>query len=132
MPSDRFGSSAAGNELAIGRATLYNVARPLASGLSWNGRVAAKVEGKVVAYSDAGNLVTDIPHDRLSNLPAATVTVTCDEHQTIGIYPADHKEEPFTLMAILGPSGFLELTIVGESAKAMLGVRLGEKVVIKG
>ena len=40
--------------------------------------------------------------------------MTCDEHQTIGIYPADHKEEPFTLMAILGPSGFLELTIVGE------------------
>jgi len=94
--------------------------------------VAAKLEGKVVAYSDTGNLVTDIPHDRLSNLPAAdAVTVTCDEHQTIGIYPADHPEEPFTLMAVLGKSGFLELTIVGDSAKAMLGVRLGEKVVVK-
>jgi S-adenosylmethionine hydrolase len=94
--------------------------------------VAGKVEGKVVAYSDAGNLVTDIPLDRLKDLPAGdAVSVTCDEHQTVGIYPADHPEEPFTLMAILGPSGFLELTIVGESAKAMLGVRLGEKVTVK-
>ena len=118
--------------MAIGRATPYNVARPLASGLSWNGLVAAKVEGKVVAYSDAGNLVTDISIARLKDLPAGhVVTVTCDEHQTIGVYPADHKEEPFTLMAVLGQSGFLELTIVGESAKAMLGVRLGEKVVVK-
>jgi S-adenosylmethionine hydrolase len=94
--------------------------------------VAGKVEGKIVAYSDAGNLVTDIPHDRLKDLPAGdAVTITCDEHQTVGIYPADHPEEPFTLMAILGTSGFLELTIVGDSAKAMLGVRLGEKVVVK-
>jgi S-adenosylmethionine hydrolase len=108
------------------------VAGLLASGLSWNGLVAAKVEGKVVAYSDVGNLVSDIPIDRFKELPASnSVTVTCDEHQTIGIYPADHPEEPFTLMAILGQSGFLELTIVGESAKAMLGVQLGEKVVVK-
>jgi hypothetical protein len=34
-------------------------------------------------------------------------------------------------MAILGPSGCLELTIVGDSAKIMLGVSLGEKVVVK-
>lgn len=90
-----------------------------------------KIEGKVVAYSEAGNLVTDIPHDRLRELPrGGEVTVTCDEHQTVGIYPADHPEEPFTLMAILGPSGALEITIVGESAKAMLGVPLGEKVIV--
>ena len=34
-------------------------------------------------------------------------------------------------MAVLGSSGCLEITIVGESAKAMLGVRVGEKVVVK-
>ena len=57
--------------------------------------------------------------------------ITCDEHETVGIFPADHQEEPFTLMAILGDSGCLELTIVGDSAKAMLGVPLNEKVVVK-
>jgi S-adenosylmethionine hydrolase len=94
--------------------------------------VAGKIEGKIVAYGPTGNLVTDIPHDRLKSVPAGDgVKISCDEHETIGIYAADHKEEPFTLMAILGDSGCLELTIVGESAKAMLGVAVGEKVVVK-
>ena len=34
-------------------------------------------------------------------------------------------------MAILGTGGYLELTIVGDSAQAMLGVPLNEKVVVK-
>jgi S-adenosylmethionine hydrolase len=94
--------------------------------------VPGKIEGTVVAYGPTGNLVTDIPHDRLQSVPGGGgVTVTCDEHETIGIYPANHPEEPCTLMAILGPSGCLELTIVGDSAKAMLGVPLREKVVVK-
>jgi S-adenosylmethionine hydrolase len=91
-----------------------------------------KIEGTVVAYSESGNLITNIPHERLRDVPGTGgVTVTCDEHQTVGLYAADHPEEPFTLMAILGPSGALEITIVGESAKAMLGVPLGEKVVVR-
>ena len=91
-----------------------------------------KIEGAVVAYSESGNLITDIPHERLAGVPAGDgVKVTCDEHETFGIYPPEHKEEPLTLLAILGPSGFLELTIVGDSAKIMLGVGLGEKVVVK-
>jgi S-adenosylmethionine hydrolase len=94
--------------------------------------VPGKIEGTVVAYSDGGNLVTDIPHDRLRTVPAGgSVSVVCDEHETVGIYPPDHKEPDFTLLAMLGPSGFLELAIVGESAKSMLGVRLGEKVLVK-
>lgn len=91
-----------------------------------------KIEGTVVAYSPAGNLVTDIANDRLAKVPQGIgVSVTCDEHETVGIFPADHPEEPCTLMAILGESGCLELTIVGDSAKIMLGVPLQEKVVVK-
>jgi S-adenosylmethionine hydrolase len=91
-----------------------------------------QIQGKIASYGESGNLVTDIASDRLDNVPRGQeVTVTCDEHQTVGIYPADHPEQPFTLMAILGASGFLELTIVGESAKAMLGVRVGETVTVK-
>jgi S-adenosylmethionine hydrolase len=94
--------------------------------------VPGKIEGKIASYSEAGNLVTDIANDDLRAAPRDnSVTIACDEHQTVGIYSADHKEEPFTLMAVLGSSGFLEITIVGESAKAMLGVRIGEKVVVK-
>jgi S-adenosylmethionine hydrolase len=94
--------------------------------------VPGKIEGAVVAYGPTGNLVTDIANDRLRGVPGGdSVKILCDEHETVGIYPADHQEEACTLMAILGASGFLELTIVGDSAKAMLGVPLNEKVVVK-
>ena len=91
-----------------------------------------KIEGTVVAYGPAGNLVTDISNDRLAGVPqGASVSVTCDEHETYGIFPANHPEEPSTLMAVLGEGGFLELTIVGDSAKIMLGVPLRERIVVK-
>jgi S-adenosylmethionine hydrolase len=100
--------------------------------LSGAAAVAGKIEGKIAAYGPSGNLVTDITHDRLKSVPSGDgVKISCDEHETIGIYSADHQEEACTLMAILGDSGCLELTIVGDSAKAMLGVSLGEKVVVK-
>lgn len=91
-----------------------------------------KIEGTVVAYGPTGNLITDIPNDRLQGVPAGDgVKIICDEHETVGIYPADHPEEACTLLAILGTGGCLELTIVGDSAKLMLGVSLREKVVVK-
>jgi len=94
--------------------------------------VPGKIEGKIAAYGPTGNLVTDIVNDRLKGVPNGdSAKVICDEHETVGIYSVDHREEPMTLMAILGASGFLELTIVGDSAKAMLGVPLNEKVVVK-
>lgn len=93
--------------------------------------VPGQIEGKIVAFSQSGNLVSDIAHQRLAAVPRDSATTSCDEHETIGIFPADHPEQPMTLMAILGPSGCLELTIVGDSARAMLGVPLGEKIVVK-
>jgi S-adenosylmethionine hydrolase len=94
--------------------------------------VASKIEGAVVAISDGGNLITDITAAQLRDAPRGdSVTVSCDEHETIGIYDASHNEPPMTLIALLTESGKLELAIVGDSAKIMLGVRVGEKVVVK-
>jgi S-adenosylmethionine hydrolase len=94
--------------------------------------VPGKIEGKVVSYSEAGNLVTDIPVERLRAAPRdPSVTVTCDEHQTVGLYAPDHKEPEMTLLALLSDSGFLELVIVGDSAKIMLGVRPGQAVMVQ-
>jgi len=90
-----------------------------------------QIEGKIVAYSESGDLISDLANERLRDVPHAMATIACDEHETVGIFAADHPEEPLTLMAVLGKGGSLELTIVGENAKAMLGVRIGEKVVIK-
>ncbi|MCA9210645.1 MAG: hypothetical protein KDA55_19940 [Planctomycetales bacterium] len=93
--------------------------------------MAHRIEGKVVSISDEGNLVTDIPNEQLMNAPAGeAVTVRCDEHITHGIFGPDHSEPDFTLIALRGAAGTLELCIVGDSAKIMLGVRVGEKVTV--
>ena len=45
--------------------------------------VAGRLEGAVVSYSDAVNLVTDITAEQLQNVPKdESVTVVCDEHET--------------------------------------------------
>lgn len=91
----------------------------------------SKIEGTVVEVRESGNLVTDIAEDRLRGVPRdERTTVTCDEHMTSGIFPADHKEPPMTFLAFLGRSGTLELAIVDENASLMLGIRKGEKVVV--
>lgn len=95
--------------------------------------MAGKIDGAVVSISETGNLVTDITAAALRDVPrqSESVTVTCDGHETLGIYGLDHKDPPMTLLALVGQSGHLELEIVGDSAKIMLGVRVGEKVTVK-
>ena len=91
-----------------------------------------KIEGSVVSVSDAGNLVTDIAGDQLAEAPTNdSVTVRCDDHETSQIFDVHHEQPPMTLIALIGGSGNLELEIVGDSAKIMLGVRVGEKVVVQ-
>lgn len=91
-----------------------------------------RIEGKVVSTSESGNLVTDIPCAALADAPRNTsVTIRCDEHETVGLFTAGHSEPDFSFLALLADGGFLELTIVGDSAKTMLGVRVGERVSVQ-
>ena len=91
--------------------------------------VAGTIEGKVVAISDDGSLITDIHVERLGNAPRDDrLRVRCDEHETCGIFPPDHGQPPFTLLAVEGDDGALQLVIVDDSAKIMLGIREGAAV----
>lgn len=88
-----------------------------------------QIVGKIVAFSSQGNLVSDIATDQLENAPRHEgVVVRCDEHETNGLFNTDHKQPESTLIAVLGSSGKLELEIVGDSARIMLGVSLGERI----
>ena len=94
--------------------------------------MSGRIEGKVVSISEGGNLVTDIPCAALAEAPRnSAVTIRCDEHETMGLFTLGHQEPDFSFLALLGDSGFLELTIVGDSAKVMLGVRVGERVSVQ-
>jgi S-adenosyl-L-methionine hydrolase (adenosine-forming) len=96
-------------------------------------RVAAgKITGTVQAIDSFGNLVTDITSTALVDVPRGeTTTVTCDEHETVGIWNTYGDQPEMTLMALVGSSGHLEIAIVGESAALMLGIRVGTPVVVK-
>ena len=91
-----------------------------------------KIDGRVVAIRDNGNLVTDIMAAQLRTAPTdERFSVSCDEHVTNGLFTAEHGEPEMTFLALLGADGSLELEIVGDSASLMLGVRVGEKVSVR-
>ena len=94
--------------------------------------MSRKIEGKVVSINESGNLITDIPCAALAEAPRdGTVSIRCDEHETVGLFTTDHSEPEMSFLAVLGDCGFLELTIVGDSAKMMLGIRPGERVSVQ-
>jgi S-adenosylmethionine hydrolase len=93
--------------------------------------VPETIQGTVVSINEAGDLVTDITAERLRGVPRdERVSIRCDDHETNGIFTTDHNQPESTFLALIGESGYLELAIVGISASAMLGIGVGEKVVI--
>ncbi|MCE9552097.1 MAG: SAM-dependent chlorinase/fluorinase [Planctomycetes bacterium] len=94
--------------------------------------VPGKVQGSVTAVDSFGNLITNITQEMLTAAPRGEQTlITCDEHQTQGIFTAYGDQPEMTLLALFGSSGHLELAIVGDSAKMMLGVGVGTPVEVK-
>lgn len=94
--------------------------------------MSGKIEGKIVAITESGGLVTDISAEQLRSAPRdESVLVSCDEHETCGIYPAEHGQPEATFLAYINSNGVLELDIVGVGAAPMLGIRVGQAVVVK-
>jgi S-adenosylmethionine hydrolase len=90
-----------------------------------------KITGRVDSIDSFGNLVTDITDAQLADVPRGeSTTVTCDEHETLGIFSTYSDQPVMTLIALVGSSGRLELAIVNENASMMLGVRVGTPVVV--
>ena len=88
-----------------------------------------KVEGTVESIGSAGQLITTIENGVLVDAGQdESVTVTFADHVTVGVYPEDHGQPEATLVASMGPSGFLEIEIVGVSISAMLGIKAGVPV----
>lgn len=91
------------------------------------------IEGKVVEITGEGDLITDIVESQWSSVPADTSTkvIVDEEHETFGLFSPDHDQPAMTLIAIIEPSGPLRLSLVGDSASMMLGVRAGAKVTLQ-
>ncbi|MCA9198498.1 MAG: hypothetical protein KDA87_13215 [Planctomycetales bacterium] len=92
--------------------------------------MAGTITGKIVSISPEGNAVSDIANDRLRVVPTESANVTCDGHVTSKIFPADHDQPEMTFMALMGHSGFLELTLVGDNISKFLGIQPGVDVTV--
>jgi hypothetical protein len=78
-----------------------------------------------------GDLITDILVARLDGVPVdERVTIHCDGYVTQGIFPADHGQPNMTFVALAGSSGFLEFTLVGDSAGDFFRIQPGAVVTL--
>jgi len=92
-------------------------------------QVANRIEGEVVEVDSFGNLITNITNAMLEGVPRNdTVIISCEEHETQGIFATYSDQPTMTFMAHVGSTGRLELAVVDENASAMLGVRVGTPV----
>jgi S-adenosyl-L-methionine hydrolase (adenosine-forming) len=94
-------------------------------------QVANRIDGEVVEVDSFGNLITNITRAMLEGVPRnESVTISCDEHETQGIFATYSDQPTMTFMAHVGSTGRLELAVVDENASAMLGVRVGAPVCV--
>jgi hypothetical protein len=92
-------------------------------------QVPNRIDGEVIEVDSFGNLVTNITRAMLDSVPTNdSVVISCDDHETMGIFATFSDQPPMTLMAHVGSTGRLELAIVDENASAMLGVKVGAPV----
>jgi len=92
-------------------------------------KVAQRITGEVIEIDSFGNLITNITREQLDGVPTdESVTITCDEHTTQGIFRTYSDQPAMTLVALVGSGDRLELAIVDENASAMLGVTIGAAV----
>ena len=88
-----------------------------------------RITGTVTGVDDSGNLITSIAATDLADVPHDhQLSISSDDHETRGLFDAYDSEPPMTLIAVIGDSGHLELVIVGDSAKIMLGISVGTEV----
>ncbi len=95
-------------------------------------QVANRIDGEVVEVDSFGNLITNITKKMLEGVPRnESVVISCDEHETQGIFATYSDQPTMTFMAHVGSTGRLELAVVDENASAMLGVRVGAPVTVR-
>jgi len=92
-------------------------------------QVPNRIEGEVIEVDSFGNLITNITRAMLDGVPSSDLLIiSCEEHETQGIFSTFSDQPPMTLIAHVGSTGRLELAIVDENASAMLGVKVGAPV----
>ena len=87
------------------------------------------ITGTIVSFDHFGNLITDIPADLLKDaLRKGSLEIRCGSHLVRKLVHTYGEAAPPNLVALVGSSRMLELSVVGGNAAQRLGIQVGETV----
>ncbi len=90
-----------------------------------------RIVGMVLEIDSFGNLITNIRDAMLKGRATDNrAFVVVGIYETWGVFHTYAEQPQGTLIALIGSSGRLELSIVGDNAAARLGVQIGEPVTV--
>jgi S-adenosyl-L-methionine hydrolase (adenosine-forming) len=92
---------------------------------------AGTVAGEVFYVDRYGNGITNLESSLLGGAGRASCEVHAKGRWVCPVRPFYQAAEPKTPVAVAGSSGFLEIAINGGSAEAVLGMRIGTRVVLR-
>lgn len=84
------------------------------------------LEGDIVSVDHFGNLVTNIPADRIPS--TGSVEIRVGKHSLRGVSRSYGAGPKGKLLALLGSSGTLEISVTQGSASRKTGAKVGDKV----
>jgi len=84
------------------------------------------IVGEIVSIDRFGNLVTNIPGDRLT--PADSIEVRVGKHTMRKLVPSYGSGRKGEILALIGSTGTLEISVNGGDARKKTGARVGDRV----
>lgn len=89
-----------------------------------------KITGRIIYIDRFGNLITNIPEEKLQPLDTKQVKIKCKDRQIVGLSKSYAEKEPDQLLALVGSSGFLELSVNLNNAQKILNASIGDEVIV--
>jgi S-adenosylmethionine hydrolase len=87
-----------------------------------------RISGKVVYIDHFGNAITSIDAFSIESLDSESKHASCSKCESIPIHSYYVKVEEGKPIALIGSSGFLEISVNRGSAASSLGIRVGDTV----
>lgn len=92
---------------------------------------ANEIKGSVVSFDSFGNLITDITRGMLEDArQSGQFQIRCGTQIVNELVQTYGTGLPLDLVALIGSSGLLELSVINGNAAQRLGVELGERVIV--
>lgn len=90
----------------------------------------SQIHGEVVYIDHFGNAMTNIHQDTLSRIPGRTAVVTVEQRAKVSLKQHYAQVARGEVLALIGSSGYVELSVNGGSAADVLGLKRGSPLTL--